>query len=265
VKTFPFRHPGPLVVGTYLQGSPRWTAGADLLQARLTCVCGDAEPTTLTLEADGDLTSVKVVIQPSVEGEEINTVFNLAYRAGPGVEIRWVVTDGPGDVTRLALTLVAADVGVSIRPTEEMWVRWVNGPEVLRLYDYTPATHQFTEHTAGLAASRAALVNTAEFGASIQGDDALRVTSGGVLQMNLLYCNGGTGALERVPRLEFMAGTRRLASLTKTGTLYVPDYTEESTVDGGSDRFELYGGSALSAVLGGPRVNLRGTQLEEPL
>lgn len=265
MKTFPFRHPGPLTNGTYLQGSPRWTQATDLLQARLTCNCGVAEPTTLTLMANGVATSLTVVIRPVVVAESINTIFPLLYRAAALAELRWVVTDGPGDVTHLALTLVAAEVGVSIAPATDLWVQWVDGPEKLRLYDYESATHAFTEHVAGLAASRALLENATEFNAVIQAEDVMRMTSGGVLQMNLLYCYGGTGALEQVPRLEFMAGTRRLATLTQTGTLYVPDFTEEASVTGGSDRFELYGGSALAAVLGGNGVNLRAVELDEPL
>jgi hypothetical protein len=263
IRTFPFRHPGPLAAGVYLQGSPAWSRGADLFEARLTCVCGAAAMTTLTLYADGVATSIKVFIQPAVSGEVIDRVVPLAYRAEPGVELRWRVTAGPGDVTRLALTLVAADVGVSIRPAADLWVRWVNGQETLRLYEYDPATHAFTESAPGLAAARALVAND-DLAVSIQGQDVMRATPTAVLQINLLHCNGGTGPLERIPRIEFMSGARRLATLTKTGTLYVPDYDESGAVSGGSDRFEFYGGGSLSAVLG-PGMNLRGTQLEEPL
>lgn len=270
MRTFGFPHPGPLAPGDYLLGSPRWSTATRLLQARLTCVCGSTTPTVLALEVGGALSGKTLTLQPAYAGEVIqNGVFQINYLLPAETAIRWRVLSAPAApadrITRLGLTLSVAEAGTSLQPAASLHVMWRNEAEYFRLYDYAPATHTFTETTAGLTAGRATLANATDFSAVIQSTLAAQADGSGAFSVNLVYCNGGSTALESGPRLEFFSGPRRLGSLTKAGTWYVPDLFEEAAVAGGSDRFEFYGGGSRVAALGGPGVQFRAQLVEEPV
>lgn len=270
MKTFGFPHPGPLAAGDYLLGSPRWSTATRLLQARLTCVYGaSTTPTVLALEVGGVLSGKTLTLQPAYAGEVLrNGIFQIGHLLPAHTAIRWKVISAPaapaGQITRLGLTLSVAEVGTSLQPAASLYVMWKDGPEYFRLYDYAPGTHAFTETTAGMAAGRATLANATNFSAVIQSTPAAQADAGS-FSVNLVYCNGGSAAIESGPRLEFFSGARRLGSLTKAGTWYVPDVFEEAVVAGGSDRFEFYGGGSRVAALGGPGVQFRAQCVEEPV
>jgi hypothetical protein len=94
---------------------------------------------------------------------------------------------------------------------------------------------------------------------SIQEAVALRVAANQVLSLNQLVVTGGVGTSE-TPRLEFFQDNRRLATLTKDGTIRVLD-VEEDSPQGGDDRFELYADGKLAATLG--PTGLVAQQIEE--
>ncbi len=132
-----------------------------------------------------------------------------------------------------------------------LFVQWVNpgaggARESLRLFEYDAGTHGFTESVPGLSSGRAAFTQN-PFAATIQGSPAMSL-SGVAVVCHSLIAMGGTAAYESEPRLEFWRGARRLASVTKSGILRVPDVLEASPSDG-SDRFALVSGGTVQAVI----------------
>lgn len=260
---FLFPHPGPLAAGVYLMGSPRFSRVRMAVAARVTALAGSSlQPTVLGLEAGGVMTAVTLALIPSRAGESMSLLFPLAAALAANMELRWKVVSGPGDVTKIGLTLLIAEAGTALVAAVPLTVRWVNGSEELELFRYDTATHTFTESSAGISTGRAAIANAATLLVTIQGVEALKMNAGH-LRLNEIRANGGTALVES-PRLEFFSGSVRLAALGKSGVLAVTDFTEAASITGGSDKFEFYDSGSLSAVLG-PDLRLVAKQFHEPI
>lgn len=246
-------------------GSPRWTRAQTLESVRVTCVAGASlAPTVLTLEVNGVLVEQTVVIAPSVAGQSLHLLVPLRRVLAAGSTIRWKVTAGPGDVTNLGLTLVVAAAGTSVVVPGQFVVRWVKGGENIPLFQYDPATHLYTETSAGISTGRASIANATTFLAQIEGETVWRADAlTSALHSNRLFANGGVSTSD-TPRLEWWHGTRRVASVTKAGELRVMDVEENALISGGQDRFEFYGGGVLVAVLSRV-VQLVAKQFVEPI
>lgn len=132
------------------------------------------------------------------------------------------------------------------RIAPSLTVVWVNGQERLVLFSYDTGTRQFVETSAGLASGRAMMVNGPSLAVTLQGVVRLAGTAGR-LQVAGLSDYGGT-ATGIAPRLEFMIGTKRVASLT-AAELRVSQVTEAATLTTGGNQFEFLGGGGVVAVL----------------
>jgi hypothetical protein len=234
-----------------------------LRSARVTCLAGASlTPTVLGLEVAGVLTSVRVAVSPSAPSVSLSLLFPLNYALAAASEIRWVVVSGPGDVTNFGLTLVVAEAGTALEPAPTMTVRWVNGAERFTLFTYDPDTHLYAEASAGISTGRATIANATDFEATIEGDPSL-VVSGQTLSTEQFVANGGT-ADSPVPRLEWMVGSTRVGTLTKSGRFSVVDITETASPTAGSNLFAFYSGGVLVATLG-VSSGLAAKQIEEPI
>lgn len=293
--TFLFPHPAP-AAGDYLLGEPSWARPVTLTGARVTGVAGSTGETVLGLEIGGALSGVTLTLRPDAAGEVMMRVFPLAVALAGGTIARWKVLSGPGDVTRLGLTLSALQRGADVRAAQPLFVRFVHGRERLRIFEYDPATAAFTETQGGISSGRAVIENGAPlaggggglgdfmlgdaalggggaaggiFRVEIQGRLAMTVDEASRMRVNAYHVNGGSGALRDTPRLEFCRGfdthAARLATLTREGILHLPEVSEHDSVSGGPDRFEFYAGGVLCAVLGGAGLHGRALGLRDPL
>jgi len=122
-------------------------------------------------------------------------------------------------------------------------VQYVDNTGSLALYDYTPDAG-FTEVTAGQAVSRAVIAND---GSSIQfagaGAPVLVTTAAGVTVAQLQ-----DGVPATLPRLEFYAGSQRLATITATG-LWARNF-QDTTLPAGGFGLE-YADAAVGAIAPG--------------
>jgi len=253
INPFVFTFQGPILPGQYLLGSPKWTRAMALLTARIVCQAGaSTDPTVFQLEVDGVLVAKTIRVMPRFAGDIINLPLRLNYILPANSWLRIKCVSGPADpadaVRAIGLNL-EADESSSVTPsTPEMWVRYVEKGEKIRLFEYDPSTHLFTESTVGLASTRATLDNATTFAATIKSTTAAHVV-GDQFKVNEVICNGGV-ATNNNPRLEFYIGTKRVASLSQSGLLFVMDVTESATVTGGTDRFEFYGSGVVVATIG---------------
>lgn len=250
---FLFEFQGPIAVDQYLLGSPRWTRPMALVRVRMVCEAGaSTEPTVFQLEVNGTLVDKTIRVMPRFAGDIVNLVLRLNYVLPANSWLRIKCVSGPSDpadaLRAIGLNLEASESSTATVVTGEMWVRYVEKHEKIRLFEYDPVTHLFTESSSGLAATRATLDNATTFAATIKGTTAALVL-GDQFKVNEVICNGGT-ATNNNPRLEFYIGSRRVASLTQSGILYVADVTESGTITAGDDRFELYGAGVLVATIG---------------
>lgn len=268
-----FKLTGPLLSGSYLMGSPRWAQPVSIGNVRVVCRAGSGSGpltrTVLQMETGGQLVERRIHLLPLESAEEIQVVTALDYILPADTELRFKCVLSPGleqdAVREIGLTLHATPAsedsvaGLPDTPAsnEEFYVRWVNDQEDLRLLEYDPETHLFTESSAGISTGRASIDQDCTV--TIDGTVALQIVDES-LQVSRFIARGGTAATA-FPRLEFWRGNQRLASLTKDGKLYVVDITEAATVSGGSDRFELYGNGSLAAVIG--PVRLTGLSFQE--
>ena len=146
---------------------------------------------------------------------------------------------------------------------------WVNGQEQMRLFDYLPATQQFTESVPGRSAGRASILNGPDCEIQIQGEAAMQIASDQVLHCGWFRAMGGSSSFE-YPRLEFWRGwqghlpPQRLASLTKSGQLVTVDLSEVASLAGGTGGsatglcFTFLGGGIPAAVIGPVRCTALG-------
>jgi hypothetical protein len=251
---FTFEFAGPLLPDYYLLGSPRWLQPVSLINARLVCTAGaSTDATVLQLEIDGALIDKSIPIFPRFAGDTINIVLSINRILAAESELRVKCVSGPliaADAIRaIGLTLGATEASTATPPVNDLWVQWMTDSERLRLFEYDPATHLFTESSAGISATRATIDNATTFLATIQGTTVAQCNSSQQFKVNELICNGGTSGAES-PRLEFFIGQTRVASLSSAGTLWVIDVAEAASISGVSDFFAFYGAGVLSAVLG---------------
>lgn len=132
-------------------------------------------------------------------------------------------------------------------------VQWTSASDNIILYDYSSSTFLFTERTAGAAATRAtiALDQTPAFDSLVVafsgvGTPALTVTAAGVSEMPALY--EGVPTSTDVPRLDFLYGGVRLASISSAGVFFA-DTIVEAAPSAGSARYQLFGGGALAMTI----------------
>jgi hypothetical protein len=252
--TFLFQFTGTIEVGQYLLGSPKFEGGAvELVNARLIATVGTSVlPTVFQLEINGDLVDKKFPVVPKHAGQMVNLVFRINRKLAEDDEIRIKCVSCPDvaeGLSTIGFNLTAREASTLTEETGEMYVRWVNGSENIRILEYNPATHLFTETSSGISSGRASIANATTFQAIVDGEVAAECNAVPELLINELMCVGSTGSNE-TPRIEFWIGATRIASLTKTGRFYVLDIVESASVTGGSTFFEFYGAGALAAVLG---------------
>lgn len=262
MNTFLFQFTGPIAAGQYLLGSPSWSEPVAITSVRLTCLTGTStEATVFQIEVDG-VAQKAFRVMPDRAGQLINIPLPIKLTIPAEAEIRVSCVTGPstteGALREIGLTLYAPEASSATPLTGEMFVNWVNGPEKLRLFDYNPSTHQFTEASSGVSATRATIDNSTGFTATIQGTVAAR-SIGDQLASDEFICNGGTAASES-PRLEFFIGSQRVATLTKTGLFYVGDIDEAASVTAGTNRFSFHGTGGVIATIG-PAVDGTGNIL----
>src|SRR5439155_14454779 len=131
--------------------------------------------------------------------------------------------------SKASITLSPIEFRVGAQPA--LTVAWVSGLERLTLFNYNPATHGFAEAAPGLSAGRASITNAGpdnSLAIAIQGTTAL-VVADGKLIVGELRVDGM--ATREFPRLEFVIGGRRVATLTKSGILRVSDIGEVAAIE----------------------------------
>jgi len=254
INTFLFESDSPLLPGDYLLGSPTWPTPMGLINVRLTCKAGaSVTRTVLQLEVDGELIDKQIHIFPPAPGARMNLVFPINFAIAAESELRVVCVSGPGAdgdaVREVGLNLSAQEASSATPIIGDMFVRWIDGREQLRIFEYDSGTHLFTETVSGISAGRASIGNATTFVATIQSTVAARSNSSQQFKVNQVVCNGGL-AIAESPRLEFYIGNSRVATLTKSGVLLVVDVEERASITAGDQCFEFYGNGILSAILG---------------
>lgn len=268
---FLFKHDAPLVPGEKLIGHLQWAAPIQIEMARFVCLAPYVERTVIELTVNGELTGKQIVIDPVMAGQRISLVVPMQHIAPVNAEVRFQCVSGPAHpanaIRLVGLTITFGIASTEVSPASQLTVRWVKGKEELPLFNYVPATHSFTETSSGISAGRASIVNVTNLIVQIESVTAMQFANN-ALQVNQALVIGGTGTMEG-PRLEFLHGVRRLATLTKAGVLRLVDLIEEPNPQGGSDRFEFFGGGNLIAALApagaGQPPALRVQQLSEPI
>lgn len=133
-------------------------------------------------------------------------------------------------------------------------LQWVGSDGTFTLYAHNATSGNFTESSAGITTGRA----TAAYTPSDQSGKfeilfasgstvALRVTSGQVLEVGTLVV-GAPGAAD-VPRVDFVVGNARVASVTLAKKLFVFGVDEVTALATGDNQFQIKANSALSLVL----------------
>lgn len=91
-----FFRENPLINGEYLLGHYRWPVGVLLKSARAIAWASQDDPTELTLEVNGVLTSHVVTLPAGAPGEEVTVDLDLGNHAvGLGQSVRWKITSAP--------------------------------------------------------------------------------------------------------------------------------------------------------------------------
>lgn len=112
------------------------------------------------------------------------------------------------------------------------FLRYVDTGVTINLYSYDYESGAFAR--VGSVDSRLQVVgedDDFQFSLLINGTLALGIDHDGVLQVKGFDFTGGTFA-DAVPRVEFMTGFGRIASLTETGLLAAPGFNERDTAPG---------------------------------
>jgi hypothetical protein len=139
----------------------------------------------------------------------------------------------------------------ALTPDLPYLVRWVSATDNITLYDYSSSTFLFTERTAGAAATRATITVAALFDNTVvqfigAAAPALTVTALSVSEVTNLY--EGVPSSTDLPRLDFLYGGVRLASISYAGVFFA-DTLVEAAPAAGSARYRLFGGGVLSATI----------------
>ncbi len=253
-----FQCNGNLPPDKYLLGQAKWSFPVYLSVALLVGQPPLEEPAVITLEINGALTDVSVTLLPGTLSITRNITIQRIVPANQ--TIRWKVTSSSPPETSLRATMITLSVTPATMAQAAvhapvMSVRWVNGPEVLPMFSYTPAPHAFAETQANISFTRARIVNTGpdeSLVISIQGEEVLNL-SGGLFAVPGLKVMGA--AVDRFsPRLEFLKDQTRLAVLSLDGMVVPRVRQEEPEVLGEDDegfnsRFEFYDDGLLALTL----------------
>jgi hypothetical protein len=237
-----FQLNGALPDDRYLPGQFHWPLPVLLSAVLLNGHPPVAGTLTLTLEVGGVATASSLTITPA-------TVFplemDLSRTVPAGSFVRWraAFTGGAGNAAaELGLTVTVAPAPAAT--ASEWTVVWVSGPEQVVLWNYDPATRQFTPADTFLP-DRASLVQTsADVSFFIGATEALRVAGG------IFYARSFTAVAaytRTAPKLLFCQDGNPLASLTAT-EFCLANLTEDVPVAGGP-QFEFWADAVLVAGL----------------
>ena len=155
-------------------------------------------------------------------------VFNSAY---------YTEDSGSG-----AVPIIAASIPLSIQ--------WVGSDAVLTLYTYSASTNAFTQ--VGTVTGRATVAyvpdQSGDFVVTFDGGLVALQVSGEQTHVGELI--EGSPGLSAVPRLDFMVGNSRVASITVDGKFYSFLFTEENEPTEGANTFRVQAGSDTVLVIG---------------
>jgi hypothetical protein len=249
-----FEMEGVLTDSQYLLGEYSFTKPVQINKALLTCRPPSRGTLGLVLEVDGVETPVVFIVLASAQAE-VTQSRDLSLVVPANATLRWKAHfDGAPEnaASKASITLSPIEFRVGAQPA--LTVTWVNGLERLTLFNYAPATHGFTEAAPGLSAGRASITNTGPDNSltiAIQDTTALVVADGKVIAGELRVDGVAT---QESPRLEFVIGGRRVATLTKSGVLRVLDITEVAAIEALSvsllsSQFAFFSNGAATAVL----------------
>jgi hypothetical protein len=240
-----FQLNGALSDGRYLPGQYQWPSAARLTGALVAAPLPFGGSLTLQLEVGGALTGDTLAVAGCGNFSE---KVSLAVSVPANAAVRWRVAFA-GDVTvspmEISVTVLWEPVG-GVAPVD-LSLRWVDGPERLRLFAYDPATQGFTDVSDGLSVGRAYVDTSNGTSIFLQGVEQLRVRGGMVLARVFNVGVPVTGN----PRLEFTRNGLVLGTLTADGW-FVPDLIEIPGVLAavGGIGFDFYNSGTLTAALG---------------
>lgn len=260
---------GPLPDNEYILGGYRWSRAMRLASALLTCRPPSNGSLTLTLEVGGVLTSARFTV-PAGNQAEVTQSQTLNVVVPANTTVRWKAsfTDAPEAAAMAASITVQTVADNGALPKPVLSVGWVNGSERLILFSYDALAHAFFSLPA--ASTRATIINQGPDNAlaiSIQNTPVLEASLS-KLFVNQLQVLGATATPES-PRLEFQIDSQRIATLTKSGVLLVPQIADGppaalSLADANFyRRFEFYSEGQLTAVL--TSTGLTALAIEQPL
>lgn len=260
-----FELSGVLPDSQYLLGDYSFGYPVKLLQALLTCRPPSSGSLTLTLEVGGVLTSTSFYVSASTQGE-VTQALDLSVIVPANASVRWqaAFNGAPEDAASYAsvtMNMVPYSGAISSPP---MGVIWVNQTERLNLFMYDPGSHGFTETVLGISQGRASIVNSGPDNTltiSIQGQSVLVVENGAVCAQQF-QAIGGVATSES-PRLEFMIGSQRVATLTGSGVLRVANIVEAVPSAVSPGQYAFYSQGELTAVLAA--TGLTAVGITEPL
>jgi len=247
-----FQSEGAIASGDYLAGHYTFAEEMRLLAVNVIAK-PSATPTAIALEIAG--TPGKTVILAPSPDTEIKAAARLDLTVPTGSELRWLVIAAPADPEDQAqdvhITLQAVPASQTSSQSDSLlFVRWVDGPESLVLWDYIPGTRYFVERSVGLAAGRAA-ITVDPFTVTIEGAVACMLSTE-ALHLKELQVGTAPAAMLQ-PKLEFwleQAGRATcLGTLNASGTLTVSDLAEQD-IAVGSSQFEFLAGGSVRATLG---------------
>jgi len=131
-----------------------------------------------------------------------------------------------------------------------LWVRWVGSDAVLALYTYDTGTNGFT--AVGVTTGRA----TAEYVPDQSGSFVVTF-DGGIVALEVIGEEARVGAILEgapgpavVPRLDFMVGTSRVASVSANKDFYAFSAIDEDEPTEGLNTFRIQAGSDTVLVIG---------------
>lgn len=179
----------------------------------------------------------------TLDGQSLAHASEVFYQSIPVTAQRMVEVSG-------------VDPTVAPAPASFGVVRYVSGSETVDLYRYDYTTKVYSVIDAGLLAGRASIVvggaaTQVRFGldvvlqAGLDGDDEP------VLRVDRVTAVGGTYPLGvALPRVEFLVGASRVACVTASGELVVPDFVEVDDRPDWVAAFDFSAGAEWVVTLG---------------
>lgn len=236
-----FRTAGPLYAGVTMQGRYTFSHPATLRFARCRCHAGDAA-CTITVYMGGVSSTGSLTIEAESDEAQDDT-FVLQVPADTAISARVTTSGALEDCpTDAALVILAADADAF--PT--MRVRYVGEDETVALYEYDPLTRELEEIEAGVTAGRGSIVEAAgALTVELEGD-TVAVIDTAALHVNTLTETELVAPKTLYPRLDFVVGSRVVASLAADG-LRTPTFREPAAF--GWTGIELAVGGVPVAVI----------------